>query len=144
MIKKTIEVKKITAANFKRFGWLIEYPNRAKSPKTINLFKIVVREPDAGWRIAYLVVRDMFIDKLEQHPGSKESFEPVSGPGLIYCATKKDPAAIECFLLDRPVILKKGVWHGVIALSGEFDVKITENSRVKCVYWPLGFVMEGK
>jgi ureidoglycolate hydrolase len=144
MVKKTINVKKITAANFKRFGCIIEYPNRAKAQKTKNLFKIVVKQPNVGWRIAYLVVRDMFIGKLEQHPGSRESFEPVLGRGLIYCATKKDPAAIECFLLDRPVILNRGVWHGVIALSGEFDVKITENSRVKCVYWPLGFVLEGK
>jgi len=129
--------KIITRAGFGRYGWVIEYPGRSTAPKDKNLFKIIVRQPDPGWRIAYLVVRERSVDRLEQHPDSLESFEPVSGKGLIYLSTKKDPRRVECFYLDKPVILKKGIWHGVVALSADFDVKITENSKVKCIYWRL-------
>ncbi len=133
--------KKLTAVNFMRYGWIIEYAGRKKVPKDRNLFKIIVRQPGLGWRIAYLVVRESFITKLEQHPGSFESFEPVSGRGLIYVSTKKDLNSVECFYLDRPVILKKGIWHGVVRSGGDFDIKIAENLKVKCVYWPLGAIL---
>ena len=39
--------------------------------------------------------------------------------------------------LDRPVVLRKGVWHGIITLGKESEVKITENAHVRCVYWQL-------
>ena len=45
------------------------------------------------------------------------------------------------FLLDCPVILKKNIWHGIITLSRESEIKLTENANVKCVYWPLGFLL---
>jgi len=134
---RKIMPKSITREGFSRYGRVIEYPERPKAPKNKNLFKVIVRQPDHGWRIAYLVVRERSIDRLEQHPDSLESFEPVSGKGLIYLSTKKDPRRVECFYLDKPVILKKGIWHGVVALSADFDVKITENSKVKCIYWRL-------
>ncbi len=100
-----------------------------------------MRQPALGWRIAYLVVRDRAIKKLEQHPGSLESFEPVTGRGFLYVCATKDEDKVECFILDRPVILKKGIWHGIVSVSDECDVKITENARVKCVYWPLKAVL---
>jgi ureidoglycolate hydrolase len=137
MKPKNNKPKLITRENFRRFGWIIELPDR-KVSKTENLFKIIVRQPKQGWRVAYLVVRDRVISRLEQHPESLESFEPVKGKGLLFLTTKKDSASIECFTLDRPVILKKGVWHGVVSLSREFDVKIVENASVRCVYWSLG------
>ncbi|HAJ56540.1 MAG TPA: hypothetical protein DCL35_02090 [Candidatus Omnitrophica bacterium] len=144
MLKNKIAAKAVTAANFRRFGSIIDYPGRRGAPKTKNLFRVIVRQPGLGWRIAYLVVRDRCIRRLEQHPGSLESFEPVRGQGLIYVASRKDPASIKCFLLDKPVILKKGIWHGVVSISRDFDVKITENSSVKCIYWTLGFDLDGK
>lgn len=133
--------KKITAADFKKFGWVIEYPEKSKASKSGNLFRIVVRQPGSGWRIAYLVVRDRSIKRMEQHPGSLESFEPVAGRALLYVCAKKDESLIECFALDRPVVLKKGIWHGIVTDTAECDVKITENARVKCVYWPLKMVL---
>lgn len=133
-------IKKINPGNFKKYGWVIEYPNKGRENKKENLFRIVLREKKPlGWRIAYLVVRDRAISRLEQHPGSFESFEPVSRKSLLYVASLKDTKKIECFLLDKPVILKKSIWHGVITLEKETEIKITENSRVKCVYWALGF-----
>jgi ureidoglycolate hydrolase len=133
-------IKEIDADNFRRYGWLIEYPDKKSKDKKKNLFRIVLREKDpSGWRIAYLIVRDKAIHTLEQHPESYESFEPVSGKSLLYVALAGRRGKIECFLLDKPVILKKGIWHGVVTLEKETEIKITENAQVKCVYWPLGF-----
>lgn len=137
MFDNTFKFQRITSQNFKRFGWIIEYPGRKKTPKTENLFKIIVRQPKLGWRIAYLVVRDRVVNRLEQHPESLESFEPVNGKGLLFVSTRKDEKAVKCFLLDKPIILRRGIWHGVVTLSPELDVKITENSKVRCVYWKI-------
>jgi len=97
-----------------------------------------LKERSNGWRIGYLVVRDRIIKRLENHPDSFETFEPVKGRSLLYLAVSKKPHQIELFSLDQPVILKKGVWHAIIAGGKESEVKITENSKVKCVYWLLG------
>lgn len=131
-------MKNITTRSFSKFGSIIEYPGLTQKNKKKNLFRIVLEDPKApGWRIAYLVVRDKMINTLEQHPGTFESFEPVKGRAVLFVALKKDPEQIESFRLDRPVILKKGVWHGIITKGRSAEVKITENSEVKCVYWRL-------
>ena len=133
-------IKKITGKNFRRYGRMIEYPDQHRKSRTVNLFCIVVCElKTRGCRIAYLVLRDRFIKKLEMHPFSLESFEPVRGKSLLFVSKKRDPKEIECFYLDRPVVLKKGIWHGVISLTRESEIKLTENAKVKCVYWPLDF-----
>ena len=130
-----VKSKKITAENFRRYGRVIEYSGDGPVKKKRNLFRVIIRERGkAGWRIAYLVVRDKIIDKLEQHPDSFESFEPVSGKSLLYVAGNKSKSKIECFYLNKPVILKKGVWHGIVTLGRKSEIKITENAKVKCIY----------
>jgi ureidoglycolate hydrolase len=130
----------ISVKNFKRYGWVIEFPKKSVKEKDKNLFRIVRSDRAAcGWRIAYLVVRDKEIRRLEQHPMTFESFEPAAGRSLLYVADKKDPRHIECFRLNRPVILKKGIWHGVVTQTREAEIKITENAKVKCISWRLGF-----
>lgn len=133
-------IKQITSANFRRYGRIIEYPNKKSKSAKANLFRIVLTEPKIkGWRIAYLIVRDKTIKRLEHHPDSFESFEPIKGKSLLYVSTQPDPKTIECFYLNSPVILKKGIWHGIVTLSKESEMKLTENAKVQCVYWPLGF-----
>jgi len=135
-------VRRISAHEFRQYGWVIEFPKKASKDKSINLFRIVRRESgNCGWRIAYLVVRDKAIKRLEQHVETFESFEPVAGRSLLYVADRKDPGRIECFRLERPVILKKGIWHGVVTEGDEAEIKITENAKVKCIYWKLGFIL---
>lgn len=121
---------------------IIDWP-RERLPRDGNIFKIIVRQPKTGWRIAYLVVREKIIETLERHPGSMESLEPVRGRGILFVADRRDLRAIRPFFLDAPVILKKGIWHGVVALAGDFDVKIVENLKVSCEYWRLGFGLQG-
>ena len=130
--------KTITSQNFKRYGKIIEYPNKASKGRVKNLFRIVHCEAQKkGWRIAYLIVRDKAIGRLEKHPDSFESFEPIAGKSLLYVAADQNLDQIECFLLDRPVVLKRGIWHGIVTLDQETEFKLTENAQVKCVYWRL-------
>jgi len=129
-----IKVRKITKNNFKKYGWVIEWQG-PQTKKSENQFRIVVNENKVrGWRIAYLIVRDKKIDRLEQHPRSMESFEPVKGKAILYVSSQKKPQQIEAFSLTKPIILKKGIWHGIISVSKEAHVKITENNDVICVY----------
>ena len=138
-------IKKITAQNFRRYGRIIEYPNKHLKGNKKNLFRIVLTETNRfGWRIAYLIVRDKTILRLEQHPYSFESFEPIRGKSLLYVVGKKDVGLIECFDLDQPIILNKGVWHGIVTVTPECELKLTENAKVKCVYWRLGFRLPQK
>lgn len=126
-----LKTQKINEQAFKKYGYIINWNGRKKSKKE-NLFRIVARDRKAaGWRIAYLIVRDKVIGRLEQHPDSMESFEPVSGKAILYLSYQKKPTKIAGFMLDKPVILKKGIWHGVVSLSQETHIKITENNRVK-------------
>lgn len=126
--------------NFRRFGKIISYPHKSLKKDKRNLWRIVHREPgNAGWRIAYLVLRDKTIGRLECHPDSDESFEPIKGRSLIFISKDKNFKNIYCFRLDKPLIVYKGVWHGLITLSPETEIKITENARLQCRYWPFGF-----
>lgn len=126
--------------NFKKYGKIIDYPCKELKGTTRNLWRIVHRVPEkTGWRVAYLVLRDKSIGRMECHPTSDETFEPVKGEALIFVATDKSVDAIECFRLDKPVILHKGTWHGLISVSPEAEIKIIENHVVSCRYWNFGF-----
>ena len=143
--RKTIEfpVLTLTPQRFRAYGRMIHYPNKGKKSPRHNLFRIVLAESGKhGWRIAYLIVRDKKIFRLEQHPRSFESFEPVRGRGLLFVSRSQDLHAIRCFYLDQPVIVHKGIWHGVRTLGREMEIKLTENSLVKCVYWQLPHVLK--
>ena len=136
------KIFKITAKSFKPFGTLIEFPKSKKNRKRNNLFHIVLTEKKTiGWRIAYLIIRDKQINVLEHHPQSFESFEPLYGKTLLYVSNRADFSDLKCFLLDKPVILNKGLWHGVTSQSYESAVKITENAKVRCVYKELPFYL---
>jgi ureidoglycolate hydrolase len=131
--------KKLTAGDFKPYGWIIECPGKKPQDKTKSHFSIILKEKaKKGWRIAYLLLREKSVRYLEQHPDSFESFEPLSGKALLYVARRHDLKDVKCFSLDKPVILKKRIWHGVLAWSGESEIKITENAEVKSKYWHLG------
>jgi ureidoglycolate hydrolase len=134
---QTFKPRRITTASFRPFGKIIELPRKGFPTPQKNLWRVIVRQPRVGWRIAYLVVRDRSLSRLERHPGTRESFEPVCGRAALFVALKKESRSIRCFLLDRPVILKKGLWHGVVTLGREADIKITENSKVVCDFWSM-------
>ena len=136
-------MRKINSRNFKRYGWVIEGHAKKPKDKRKSLFSIVLTEPlKSGWRIAYLLLRDKAAVYLERHIDSFESFEPIRGETLIYVTDLKDKKRIKCFYLDKPVILKKGIWHNVITLGEQSEIKITENAKVRCDYWQPGFTLK--
>jgi ureidoglycolate hydrolase len=129
---------RITAKKFRPYGWVIEYPRKSFQLKNKSLFKVILKEKASrGWRIAYLVLRGRAAGYLEGHPDSYESFEPVKGRAVLFVADKKESSRIRRFLLDRPVILKKGIWHAVACLGREVEIKITENAEVSSRYWQM-------
>lgn len=132
--------KSITSKNFAPYGKIIEYPNQQLKGTTRNLWRIVHEAANTnGWRIAYLILRDKTLGQLGAHPTSDETFEPISGKTLLFVSQKKDLTAIECFHLDKPVIVFKGIWHNVITLSKESEIKITENLKMTSDDWKFGF-----
>ena len=133
----------ITSENFEKYGWVIGWNNQEENPNELNQFRIIVNEDDSvGWRIAYLIVREKSICRLEQHVNSKESFEPVKGRSILYVSTVEKPQEVEGFYLDKPIVLKKGIWHGIISIDDEAHVKITENNEVSMGFHELGYELK--
>ncbi len=126
------EIQVITRETFAPFGTVLEFPET-----TADDFYIVDTEEKEPWRIAVFRYRNHSIRRIECHPASKESFEPLSGITLLLAAEAGHPEEYHIFLLDRPVCLKKGVWHQVLSLSSEAQVKITENLEVESVFYDL-------
>lgn len=119
-------IKNITKESFQHYGTVIEFSENPADPR----FEVVVTESNHPWRLAVLRVVEREFDRLECHTMSMESFEPVSGIGLLIVAEHARPHQFEAFLLDKPVCLNKGVWHQMITLSSETIVKIAENLEV--------------
>jgi ureidoglycolate hydrolase len=94
-------------------------------------FEVLLKQKSKGWRIGYLILRNKKFRSLENHPNSLETFEPVSGSAIIALADNRNPGKFKAFLLDKPVVIKKGVWHNVAAVSGRCEIKIFENIDVK-------------
>lgn len=131
-----IKIKKLTHKNIKPYGYIIDSAC-VKDTSRSNDFGILLKEKSKGWRIGYLILRLKYIKRLERHPDSLETFEPVKGRAIIALAPSGRPDRPEVFLLDRPVVLKKGVWHDVAAISGRCEMKIFENIEVKVEYHNL-------
>lgn len=141
-----IPMKKIyslNSVNFRPYGKIIEYPNIQSKGTKRNLWRIVHTEPaKVGWRVAYLVLRDKTIGQMGMHPTSDETFEPICGKALIFVSVDQNFENIKCFKLDKPVILRKGIWHNVLTLTKETHIKICENARVSQKVWKFGFRMK--
>ncbi|WP_042276230.1 ureidoglycolate lyase [[Clostridium] dakarense] len=127
-MKKTI--LNISRENFSPFGDVIEFSSDCE-----ERFEIITKEQAEPWRIAVYRYKEKSISKMENHPTSMESFEPLTGTTLLMVAENKTPQDYKVFLLDKPVCLHKGIWHQVISLSSEASVKITENLEVTSQFY---------
>lgn len=132
--------KSPTQQNFRCYGKLIDYPNKTSKGTKRNLWRIVhTSDAKTGWRVAYLILRDKTIGQMGCHPASDETFEPIKGRAVLFVSTKKDLSAIEAFVLDKPLIVYKGIWHNLISLTPETEIKITENAKMTSRAWSFGF-----
>lgn len=125
-----MRVESITREAFEPFGTVLEFPEGFEGN-----FRIVDTEEEKPWRVAVFRYSNKEIKKIENHPYSKESFEPLKGLTLLLVAEHDTPEDYRAFVLDKPVCLKKGIWHQTLSLTPEAEVKITENLDVEAVFY---------
>lgn len=125
-------INTITHRSIRPYGFIID-KRCVKDNGRGNRFGILLKERSKGWRIGYLIVRDRTIPRLEYHD-TLETFEPVKGRCIIALAAHGSPERAKVFLLDKPIVLKKGIWHDVAVLSRIAEIKIVENIEVDGEY----------
>lgn len=126
------KVESITREAFAPFGSVIEF-----SPDFDGIYEIVETEEAKPWILAVFRYTNQTIQRIENHPTSMETFEPLSGVTVLIVAEHDTPEEYQAFVLDKPVCLKKGVWHQVLSLTPESSVKITENKDVYSEFYDL-------
>ena len=119
-------IQNITEESFRPYGTVLDFTGAFEGK-----FEILVRETEQPWRMAVYRPDERSISFLENHPDSIESFEPVRGTSLLVVAGHDTPGDYAVFLLDKPVCLHKGVWHGVIVLSADVVIRVNENLEVE-------------
>lgn len=132
-------LKPIHKENFDRFGKILEFSDFCTEP-----FEIVITEEKEPWRLAVFRYTNRTVKRMECHPTSLESFEPLSGITVLIVAEHDKPEEYEAFILDKPVCLYKGIWHQVIALTDEAQVKIAENLEVNSEFYDFDREIEIK
>ncbi len=137
---KKITVESITEESFRPFGRLIRFPES----DTESNFRIIASEADSPWRLAVFRYWNHSIEKIECHPTSMESFEPLRGETLLLAAAHETPEAYHLFRLDQPVILEKAIWHQTLTLTSSAEVKITENLEVPTEFYTLPEAVEAE
>lgn len=126
------KVQSVRKEAFQKYGEVLEFPKDCDQN-----FRIVVAEETQPWRLAVFRYKNKTIKTLECHPSSFESFEPLEGVTVLVVAEPDTPEQYEAFFLDKPVCLKKGVWHQVLSITDEAQVKITENLEVASQFFEL-------
>lgn len=126
----SVQLESVSAMAFRPFGTVMEF-----LPGDTSSFYIVDTETEKPWRVAVFRYSNKEIQKIECHPTSKESFEPLQGITVLLVAEHETPEDCHAFILDKPVVLAKGVWHQTLALTPEASVKITENLEVESVFY---------
>lgn len=127
-----VSLLSITPEDFSPYGTIITLPQNSEED-----WYIVDGDSQNPWRIAVFRFRNKEIIQLECHRDSKESFEPLSGVTVLLVASPQAPHQWKAFVLDKSVCLKKGVWHQVLSLTSDAQVKITENNEVSTEFYNL-------
>ena len=127
-----VRIESISVEAFRPFGTVLEFPEGFEGN-----FLIVDTDEQNPWRVAVFRYWNKEIRRIECHPTSKETFEPLEGMTVLLVAEHETPEDYHAFILDKPVCLKKGVWHQTLTLTDEASVKITENLEVESVFYDL-------
>ena len=127
-----VKIESITRETFAPFGTVIEF-----SPDFDGIYEILETEDEKPWILAVFRYTNKTIQRIENHPTSMETLEPLSGVTVLLVAEHETPENYKAFVLDKPVCLKKGVWHQVLSLTPSAEVKITENKDVYSEFYDL-------
>jgi len=143
---KSLEVKVLTPKNFKKYGRILiptSEESKGKENQPVN-YLVLEKAVSKGWVMAYYSLSKRFTDIMENHPNTKETFEPISGVSILTVACGQTPESPEAFLLDKPVVLNEDVWHDVLALSENATMRINENTEVQAVRQKLTFIIKAE
>ena len=141
-----IEVLEINKTTFKYFGEVL-VPSDESIPEVFedDIFKFYVtfKEQANSWLIGHLEHHGKKDHKLECHPNTSEVFVPLSGDAVILLSVNPQEN-IFAFRLDKPIVLSKGIWHGVISLTDSSKMLIVESADVLDEYYDLDEPIDDK
>ena len=123
-----VKFEPLTETAFKPFGTIADLGETGNTNE--STFTVYQKMAAPGWLIAKSVVRHRSIDKIAQHPTTKEAFIPLSGVAAILVAAPDTPEELHAFIIERPIILDENVWHATVALSAVAELQIVENAEV--------------
>ena len=103
---------------FLPYGEVLEFPAGIE-----ETFCIITTEEKEPWRLAVFRYTNKEIQRMECHPTSRESFEPLHGLTVLVVATHENPEEYEAFILDKPVCLKKGIVENLEVQSEFYDLE---------------------
>lgn len=126
------QLQSIHKESFEKYGKVLAFSEDCRES-----FEIVVTEEEKPWRLAVFRYKNKSIKRMECHPTSLESFEPLKGITVLVVAEHERPGTYQAFLLDQPVCLYKGIWHQVLAITDEAQMKIAENLEVESEFYDL-------
>ena len=76
------------------------------------------------------------VKALECHPNTPEVFIPLSGEAILLVAVDPEKEIIAS-KLGKPIVLSRGIWHGVVSLSESSEILIVENPDVTSEFHEL-------
>ncbi len=117
-----IELGRITPDSFAPYGRVLVW-----DPAQGQLQVAIEESAGAPWMLATFRVAAHEVTYLAMHPDSIELFAPLSGIAVLLLALPEAPESYAAFVLDVPVVINRGVWHGLCALSAAAILGIAEN-----------------
>ncbi|NQU80928.1 MAG: hypothetical protein HQ543_05365 [Bacteroidetes bacterium] len=142
----TLLISELTQELFKPFGRILE-PLQGETPEVAeeNIFKffVIFKEFSKSWQIGYLEQIGKYVGKIECHSTTPEVFIPLSGEAVLLLAVDPEKEII-AFKLDKPIVLNRGIWHGVISLTERSEILIVENKDVTDEFYKLKELISDK
>ena len=146
-MRPSLAISEMNQRLFQPFGRILNpQPGETavQAEKGVFDFYVPFTEPSGGWQIGFLEYTGKVLRQLERHPNTPEVFSPLKGDALLVLAVDpEDEAGYRVFKLDQPIVLDRGVWHGVIALSPKTEILIVESPDVVDEYHALRRPIEG-
>lgn len=135
------QISELTQELFSPYGRILE-PEDKEIPEVsepeIFDFYVTFKESSQDWQIGYLKQTGKIVAKLECHPNTAEVFSPVSGNAVLILATEPGrEGTMRAFKLEKPIVLNRGIWHGVITISEQSEMLIVESPDVTDEYHQL-------
>ena len=111
---------------FSKYGVVL----RDKTPAGNEVF---IQRENTGWRLAEISVNNSVVVEMSCHSNTPEGFFPIEGTAILTLSLDDSFKDCDTFLLDRPVLINTGVWHGLATLSDSARLIVVENREVDII-----------